>query len=93
MYAKLPNLLNWILKWLLHVFKILCNTDYLFTVVFDTIELNIKLCFSYCNAVSLVDLFRYSNMYVCTTKITHLARTLSRYEEVVNAISRPGLLI
>jgi hypothetical protein len=50
-------------------------------------------CFSYCNAISLIDLFRYSNMYVCTTKISQLARTMSRYEEVVDAISRPSLLI
>lgn len=49
--------------------------------------------FSYCNAVSLVDLFRYSNMYVCTTKIGQLARNKSRYEEVIEAISRPSLLL
>jgi len=46
--------------------------------------------FSYCNAVSLVDLFRYSNMYVCTTKIGQLARNKSRYDEAISAISRPS---
>lgn len=50
------------------------------------------LIFSYCNAVSLVDLFRYSNMYICTTKIGQLARDKSRCEEAINAISRPGLI-
>ncbi|XP_060866395.1 GATOR1 complex protein NPRL2 [Metopolophium dirhodum] len=44
----------------------------------------------YCNAVSLVDLFRYSNMYVCTTKIGQLARNKSRYDEAISAISRPS---
>jgi len=42
--------------------------------------------------VSLVDLFRYSNMYICTTKIGQLARNKSRYDEAINAISRPGLI-
>lgn len=47
--------------------------------------------FSYYNAVTLVDLFRYSNMYVCTTKIGELARNKSRYKEAIDAISRPSL--
>jgi hypothetical protein len=45
------------------------------------------LCFSYYNAISLIDLFCYSNMYVYITKISHLDRTMSRYEEVTDAIS------
>ncbi|XP_050543707.1 GATOR complex protein NPRL2 [Daktulosphaira vitifoliae] len=44
----------------------------------------------YCNAVSLVDLFRYSNMYVSTTKIGILARDKSRYDEAIDVISRPN---
>lgn len=57
------------------------------------LKLLIVLFFSYCNAVSLVDLFRFSNMYVCTTKIRELARNKSRYEEAINIISRPSKLL
>lgn len=58
----------------------------------DTIITSV-IVYSYCNAVSLVDLFRYSNMYVCTTKIGQLARNKSRYDEAINAISCPSMLI
>lgn len=53
----------------------------------------IQIFFRYYNVVSLVDLFRYSNMYVCTTKIGELARNKNKHDEAVNTISRPSILI
>ncbi|VVC33597.1 Hypothetical protein CINCED_3A002451 [Cinara cedri] len=41
----------------------------------------------YCNAVSLVDLFRYSNMYICTTQIVQFVKNKSRHQEAINFIS------
>lgn len=49
--------------------------------------------FSYCNVVSLQDLFRYSNMYICTTQIVQFVKNKSRHQEAINFISSPSLLI